>query len=263
MRFIWTAAVAVVLSVSHSCGSERLVATTVMGYKLFWTTDDESYDTLGWKQVISLYTKENVDDHSSMSSAQSLLQANGIRVLRLRNTNAVSLAILAELGYRVIVLSQWNGEPEGYIQVAHVSGYNVQHLRTDFLWEIITGAKVQEDRNVVAGRTAKLLFGDYGYCAFPCDADIAAKAGIVQGTTEDIELEFKGGERAQVNILRRIHQAYLIADAKKKPSAIVAEIEAEMDKLKLDLSYKPPEIVEVKFDKTTPDIRLPQTGLYR
>jgi hypothetical protein len=66
----------------------------------------------------------------------------------------------------------------------------------------------------------------------------------IQGFTVEVpEAQYK----EDMNVRRTLFAVYAVVPAKTKPAGLISEIEGEMDRLKLDLSYKPPEVKKVEF----------------
>jgi hypothetical protein len=61
-----------------------------------------------------------------------------------------------------------------------------------------------------------------------------------------INRNYESGNNEAQDIKRFIYTVYMVADKTKKSSKIASEIESQMDKLKLDMSYKPPKVKEVE-----------------
>jgi hypothetical protein len=62
----------------------------------------------------------------------------------------------------------------------------------------------------------------------------------------DYVLDFVGGRSLPVTFVRRAYRAYVVAASDCRPAALTSALEAEMDKLKLDMSYKAPVFRELK-----------------
>jgi hypothetical protein len=76
--------------------------------------------------------------------------------------------------------------------------------------------------------------------------DVLVSSREITGTTEGLVIEFTGQRSAEsFKVRRKIWDAFLIADAKKKDSAIITDIETVMDKMKLDMSYPVAKLVSI------------------
>ncbi|MBD3243464.1 MAG: hypothetical protein GF331_22935, partial [Chitinivibrionales bacterium] len=91
------------------------IAGTLLGRPLYWRYDLVRLDTLGGRSVLR---RAGVDDNRArdVRSPRELaraLNAADMKLLRLRDANAMALALLQQLGYHVVCLTQWSCEIEG------------------------------------------------------------------------------------------------------------------------------------------------------
>jgi len=103
-----------------------------------------------------------------------------------------------------------------------------------------------ENRNVGAGK----LYGVPFYWqtdSFKADTLLCSSVFKKLAVKQKEILSFNSKEDFEDQaVKKRIWATYLCAPYKKDPNDIIQEIESMMDALKLDLSYKPPQIKSLK-----------------
>jgi hypothetical protein len=227
---------------------QKSSAGVMLGKSFWWKTNTLIYDTLGWSEV----ERKLMPDTSNLKSpiaACALLAKNGKTIYRLKNLSAMSLIILRDLGYRVALSTQWTALSQNQIKVA-VSGasndYMQQDVRTDYLWETIDTFAIQKPTETVTDYTVELSFADGGMVQYFGKEDVLSSSREITGIADGLVIEYSGQRSAEaLKVRRKIWDAFLIVDAKKKDSAIITDIETVMDKMKLDMSYPVAKLVSI------------------
>jgi hypothetical protein len=215
---------------------------------MFLDSDHARFDTLGWDSVSRGY---GVSSQARGPGAACVdFAQKGKQILFVRNLTALSAAILSDLGYRVWILTQWRAETQSDIKYSTPGAddnYAKRRYLSDLQWEKLDRCEVEKPTKIVPEYNVKLWFAGAGYGILEGRAEVANRSEPIQGTPDGLVLSIEGGEHHEDLVVRRcMWKAVIVIDSGTKGSAVVSAIEEVMDKLGLDLSYKPPEFVPVK-----------------
>ncbi|MBD3239477.1 MAG: hypothetical protein GF331_02755 [Chitinivibrionales bacterium] len=229
-----------------SSASGRHVVGSICGQKVFFREENTRIDTLGWDKVEQQYFDADSSKRRRPEQAVAAFEAHGKRIYRLRELSAIGAAILQDLGFDVVLLSQWVAQPSQYINPDGPSSrgdsYQRQRIVSDYLWERLSGAELERPSELAQDLQVTLRFARDNRSTVPGKQLIVKHAMPLVAPGEAVVLSFVGGTSVETFFKRRPYRAYLIAPAELSVKKIIARIEGVMDKLKLDLSYTVPEI---------------------
>ncbi len=227
--------------------SRNYIAGEMLEKKFYWQTRDLTYDTLGWDKLTGY---ESTDGYKGVAQACGPLQEADKQAFFLKDITALSAVILIDLGYEIYVLTQWGGKTQEAIKVS-VPGldqdYRERSIFTDFLWEKVTRYEIEKPTDLQPDYEVKLYFGNNGYAIYPGREKLRTNAAQILGTTSGLVLEMDISAE-DLPVRRLVHQAYLIAGDSARSGKVVRKVEKSMDKLGLDLSYKPPVVKPVECE---------------
>jgi hypothetical protein len=230
--------------------STRFAAGQLFGLNLFWDDGKFVADTILNGKICS---KELVDSCSNSSFHANCIRIckSGKTIYKVKSISSISAAILHDLGYDVFYLTQLQAvTPEGInIGAPGMSqNFHYQTAFSDYLWEVVSDTKIDKKPKTASTEfDVRLYFESNGYCMYGGKSDILSERAQIMGTNQGIVLKLLGNTGwADMTIHRRILGVYLMADKAKKSTAMVGDIEHEMDKLNLDISYKPPVLTELR-----------------
>jgi hypothetical protein len=222
-------------------------AGSLVGKSLYWQPQEElELDTLGWDQWGSDAVVVGQAD-TTVGALVGRLGQNQLQVVQLRQCSAIVAALVSQMhNYSLVVLTQWHGSTKGLVKVPLPGMVNqaVQHnIVSDYLWERPSAIKITDAGSVgQSDYGVELLFGPFGSAQFGAREQVVlqdrAMSGVHGFSVAVPEVEFY----EDVFMQRTILAVYLVAPADKRTKDIVADIEKMMDRKKLDLSYKVPEI---------------------
>jgi hypothetical protein len=218
--------------------------------KIYLQTDNIVLDTLDWKNIDKRHGL--VTNASNPVAACSTYNANGMCIFKVSQATGMTLAILKDLGYEIIVLSQWNMLPNDMIKInmpSTDSEYGRRRFMSDFLWETVKKIDIKGPTKLVEDYTLSISFEDAGYCSYMGKEEILNAFPQMLSSEQTIRIYFDNGMVEELLVKRKMYKAYLLTDKNKKASDIIGEIEAGMDKMKLDMSYTVPKITAVEFKK--------------
>jgi hypothetical protein len=244
--------------VSHETGgadhSRRLAAGNLFGLGLFWDDGNFVADTILMSKICS---KEPVDSCSNNSFRANCVRINknGKSIYKVKSVSSISAAILHDLGYDVFYLTQLQAvTPEGInVGAPGMSqNFHYQTAFSEYLWEEVSDTRIEKKPKTSSTEfDVKLYFDNNGYCQYGGKTDILSERAQIMGTNQGIVLKLLGNTGwSDMTINRRIVGVYLMSEKAKKAAALVNDIEHEMDKLNLDISYKPPVLTELRFAGT-------------
>lgn len=226
-------------------------AGNLLGVSFYWDNQDFSADTISSGGVTKLVGKRHEEMnpftfHAFLSAAKEA----GKTIYELKECNGISAAILNDLGYPVVLATQWSSITDYDIKVYSPGmddEYKQRRLITDLIYETLDTFDIDKPSKLKEDYTVALHFSRGGRAKYEGKEIITGKAQpyITPGAGLVISLD-RAETHEDQDIQKRIWDAYLIVDGKKKTSKVISEIESVMDDLGLDLSYKPPEIVAVK-----------------
>lgn len=228
--------------------ARRVKAGEMLGATFYWEAREQTFDTLRWNDA----EKDlEVKDKGARGVIQSCrpLAAVGKQAFRLKNLTALSLVILKDLGFEIYFLTQWGGTTKNEIKVA-VPGIDDQYKRhsilSDFLWERLDRYEIEKPTTMEPSYTVRVYFSNHGYGTYSGKEKLRTNRVQILGVSDGLVLEFASGDSYEdVTVGRLVHDAYLITDTDLTVKKIIRQVEKTMDKLELDLSYKPPELVPV------------------
>lgn len=226
-------------------------AGTLLNVPFYWDNHDFSPDTVSSAKVTNLVGK-NPEEMKPFTfhAFRTAAQEAGKTIYELKKCNGISAAILNDLGYPVVLATQWSSLTD-YAMKVHRPGmddeYKQRRLITDVIYETLDTFDIEKPSKLKEDYTVELHFGRGGRAEYEGKESITANAQpyITPGSGLVISLDREETHEEQ-DVRKQIWEAYLIVDGKKKPSKIISEIESVMDDLGLDLSYKPPEIVALR-----------------
>jgi hypothetical protein len=220
----------------------------VLGKSFYWQAPSLMLDTIGWTSVEqSLLNVPDSTDKNPQGGCETFTK-NKKAIFRLKKPSALSLVILTDLGYDVIFLTQWSGSISSLLQVPipGIDDFKGQRLLTDLQWETIERYTIDKPNEVQDDYTIKLFFRNGGVSFYKGRENVYQSEEQLTGITDGIVVKLSNGSGLDVLLRRYVFNIYLITPADKTASKLISEIEKSMDGLKLDLSYKAPEILEVK-----------------
>jgi hypothetical protein len=233
------------LSLSFAGAAPR---AEVLDKQFFWYTSGLTLDTLGWDSVEQRAGVEPTGATCPRDAAGEL-RARGKAIMRVEEPSAMSVAVLGDLGFSVVVLSQWTSLPSGELRRKGAHGsiqYGDARLISDYHWEALEKVDIEKPTRMREDFLLTLHFRKGACSEYEGREGLEKSAKHIpvgsRGTSVDYD---EGGGSTDLKPLRRIHATYIITDAGSKPSTVIEEMEKVMDKLKLDLSYKIPKLVAV------------------
>jgi hypothetical protein len=236
---------------AHS--AQNVLAGVMLNHPFYWDADNLKIDTLGFEAALKTAAALDISKARTPRQACDSVLLKGKTFHRLKDPNAMSLAILADAGYPLLALTQWTGATETDVKVSSRGldkDYMKRRLLTDMLWEVVDSAEVQKPAKTATDYTINLHFAEAGYSTWLAKDPIGPEGRQIMGTTAGIVLNYnQGGMSEDITVRRTIRSVYTIADASAKPQTITSAIEKGMDKLGLDLSYKVPELARVACGK--------------
>ncbi len=223
---------------SFSQNDPRSIAGAVLGKNFYYQSTETKHDTIGWLLVGSSLTPD-IDSG---------------RVYKLKNPSAMSLFILDRLGYGIFALSRWQCITRLALKVNNKDmpdRFAKQGIMTDVLWESVDHVtRISEEQPRKA--LIRIHFKDGGFAEMDEKETPSSSTRQLFGATGlVVRYRIEGmpsqTEQAQTQtIYRDFFGLYFVAEAAKTSKQVVSEIEKEMDRLHLDLSYKVPEWAEAK-----------------
>jgi hypothetical protein len=250
MKFAASFSIAFCLLSAVRAQQPRNVAGTMLGVTLYWETFSIAFDTIMFEKIGKQEHLPPGDIKTIEAAAPLIFKKNAKRVFALSELNAISAAILVDLNYRLIVLSQWNSSTDQNIKISRPgmpNEYKKQRGLSDFLYETVERYDVEKPTQIVNDYAVKIHFSGNGYSAYSGKEQLPLSNKELMGTTDGFAVDFTDDSRGEGQRVKRlIYNAYILADKGLKPSKIVSQIESQMDKLKLDMSYKPPKITPLQ-----------------
>jgi len=234
-------------SVIHA---KKLVAGTLFHRDLFWQIDDESFDTIGWNCIDTFFSEE-ADAKHSIQDLSMFLKKQNLKLLEVKECSAISAAILHDLGYHVLAITQWTFQNEDNIKFYRPGmpdTYKKYMIRSHLMWEPVEMVDLKPPEKLQPNYICKIHFTHCGFSIYSGKDILQSKTNVLQANS-GIRIEYIGGDASNINGKRKIYKVFLIVDKSKKRSKIISEIEDSMDKLQLDLSYKSPKLSNFKIDK--------------
>jgi hypothetical protein len=232
-----------------------VTAGTALGMEFYWDNGRFVPDTAS-ANVFCGGTGLDSGCGGSLSENFMRLCRAGKTVYRVKYLSSICAGMLCGLGYRLFCVTQLQATTPENIKV-NAPGlgetFQYQTAFSDYVVEEISSA-VLTKQPAISGidYKIKLCFGreGNGYCTYAGRDDVGAERSEIMGTSDGIGLRFLGNTgSASLKITRRILSVYLLADKSLKSSKIEEGLEDEMDKIKLDISYKPPELLEQHYSK--------------
>lgn len=224
------------------------IAGTLLGRPLYWRFDLVRLDTLGGRDALrhaGIAPPSGGELRSPASLARALAEAE-MKLLRIRDANVIALALLHELGYRVVCLTQWSCRVKGTWPGDNRSYIEDDMAFSDYYWEPLSGVDVDAAPAVRREEyLVELHFARGGHSEYPGKWAALRSREALAGT-EGLILRRTGKRYVAENPYRTILGCYLVVDAGKTIDQVVAHLEQGMDKRLLDMSYKPPSFEVVK-----------------
>jgi hypothetical protein len=250
MNARWTILAVLLLCASSEAADETKSMGKLLGRSVYWVGDNVRLDTLCWDEVEEAILGIDSTDRIRPSEAVGVFADSGYQLYRITNASAVGVALLHDAGCRVLVLSQWNATPQTYFSLNGPSSrgdaYEKQRGVTDYLWERVERTEVAKPGRLGEGFGVTCHFADGGYCTWQ-SADELCKHVVQMVTPADgVHLQFTSGTEMQLTFARRVYEAYAVASSDSSLKQIMSAVDAAMDKMKLDLSYRAPTLVPLK-----------------
>ena len=226
-------------------------AGSLLDVPFYWDNQGFSADTLSSAKVTRLVGKSSEEMKPfTFHAFRRAAEEAGKTIYELKDCNGISAAILNDLGYPVVLATQWSSLTDYEIKVSSPGmddEYKQRRLITDLVYETLDTFDIQKPSKLQENYTVALHFSRGGRAEYEGKEGITAKAQpyITPGSGLVISLDRAANHEDQ-DVQKRIWEAYLLVDGKKKPSKIIGEIESVMDDLGLDLSYKPPQMVSLE-----------------
>lgn len=230
--------------------SANITLGKIFDKKIHLQTDDVVFDTLDWKIIDERHGL--LSFCANPSAACSAYAEKGTRFFKVSQATGMALAILKDLGYEMLVLSQWNILPNDMIMVyapSVRSEYGRRRFMSDFIWETVDRIDLTHPTKIIEDYTLSVWFKDAGYCSYMGKEDILKAFSQMLSSEQTIRIYYDNGTVHDLLVKRKIYGIYLLADMKKKASGIISEMESMMDKMKLDLSYPVPKITAIEPKK--------------
>lgn len=228
--------------------SQNTSAGKIFDIPFYWQTDKTVFDTLGWNVIDD---SMNVDTKcKSPQKACAIYNGSGYYIYKLEDATPMSIAILFDLKYKIIMLSQWNVFPPDKILVESKNTpneYKNHRIMSDYVWEQISKYDFEKPTGKMNDFKLSFHFADHGFSTMKGKDELMKLFVPLESTTEHFRIDFYGGSSSSEVTKRKFFAVYVISKGVKKPSEIVNEIENKMDELKLDLSYKIPKISMLKI----------------
>lgn len=226
-------------------------AGTMQGRHLYWVPQITNLplDTVGWQESQQIALNREPDSTRSLRQALPGIRTAGVEVYRLDKPSAIVIALIRQMGYPVLLLTQWHGALKEKVIVPRpglVQSAFRHTVLSEYIWEFV-------DRCELTGKTPsaddlriRMFYREAGFCEYN-GKDEAQRVDRQMLGVQGFSVFVRESDYSEdMGIMRRIFGVYLIADAKKKPADLQKEIEKAMDRQKLDLSYRLPEIKVVK-----------------
>jgi hypothetical protein len=222
----------------------------MLGKKLYWQSNSITCDTLAW----AAFLKKTFDTTQiTLKNPEPSLEfccVKGMRLYELKGGSAIVGALLYDLGYKIVMLTQWNALPHGKILVGAAGmprEYKDQRIMSDFYWEDVERVEVKKPGKIEDDFSVMLYFSDAGMSVFKGKTELNVACEQVVGTTDGLVLQLNNGTANQdLVIKRRVFRTCVLVPADKNAKAVIAQLEKAMDKLKLDLSYQIPKLTDIK-----------------
>lgn len=218
---------------------------TILGKKVYWESTHPAFDTLGWGEIERSVLQSDSSRARGPHGALGYFAEHERKIFQVKNPTAMNLAILADLGYEPVVLTNWFARPIDQISIDGGPDYERRRIVSDYLWERVSDVDISRGAMDESRYELTFHFDEGGWSRYPgrkrvcsCDQQV-----VTPGKGVEITFANLGGEALVFD--RRILAVYIVAEERKRVSRIVSDIEAIMDKLELDMSYKPAELVEL------------------
>jgi hypothetical protein len=224
-----------------SANSDRYrIAGSLLGKNFFWESRNMVLDTLDWKKAAG---RAGLRADSGVPVSEQIRAAHKQekQFYELKNGSAVSIALLHRLGYPIMVLSQWSGSIHED-NTDQRSMIEKETAITDFMWESLENAHIKRVSNVSVDLVVDLSFQDHGFSSFRGTENLSLARSQILGTAGFSLSDKTKGLMPEPNQYRLIVRVLLVGESSRKTNAITDDLNHSMDSLKLDLSYKAPEI---------------------
>jgi hypothetical protein len=221
-------------------------AGQMAGRLLYWVPwEDIQPDTLGWQRIEIDALGGVKSDCRSPRAALKVFGQNRMRILRMLKPSALSVALAFKRDYRVFMLTQWHTTPTQKVVVPKpgmVQRAAKHRIVSDFLWEPVDKVSVEDPAGVNEDYRVRLYCREAGYSQYEGRAEVTGDNAQILGTHGfSVEVE-EADYHEDLNVRRKVVEVYLVVSAEKSAADAASDIEQEMDKLKLDLTYTVPNI---------------------
>jgi hypothetical protein len=222
---------------------EQIIAGTLLNRKLYWDIRGLELDTIQWTETyraVTGYAPRNASWHTTMIQSKQY----GKRFIELKNASAISVSVLLAKGFQVIALTQWTGKTK--IRNIDPRGqFEQENMISDFSWERIDRSGISRPSGFAVDYAATLYFANGGYSTFSGKEKMNLSRVPIAAEKEFALRDNSKGITVEGNQYRLVIRLFAVAEAAKSNKEIISEIEQGMDSLKLDMSFKPPELIPV------------------
>lgn len=223
-------------------------ARETLGVRFYWTPiDPVRPDTVGWKQLCGRLSELEANSCSEFSGVVFALEHENWRLYHSNDCTALGLALLLQQNVEVHVLSQWHGATVQKFKLSR-PGMSQKEMRqtviSDFHWELPERAAIDAAPSKGADFPVRIYFRDRGHSEYNARDKLVKQSYQVAGGGLSVRLpEIRFEE--DIATKRTLFDVWVVLPAKSDPSTVVKAIEREMDRRKLDLSYKAPTLTPI------------------
>ena len=243
-----------ILGVNHYWQNSEVVSGPVRGSNQYIDLATMSFDTVNFDTCalrIGVLASRKVQ---GVSAACGLFASSQKAIFGVKNPCAMTIPLLAQLGYDILVLSQWNCLPEGEQKVVSAGmskEVKPQRIMSDYVWESVERSVLESPTTMHRDYYVNIYFHGYGYSRYEGKEDFGKSFQQQLGAGDGLVVRFNpyevnGGNTQFLTTRRRIYAVYIVAAVDQTAANIIAKLENEMDKMKLDLSYKMPTIKKIE-----------------
>ncbi len=221
------------------------VAGTVLNRPLFYRHHTAYTDTVGWEEAVRAITGLVRRRIRTPAQASKVLAGEGYVLYELREATAIGVALLSELGYPVLMRTQWSAEVNGRWPADHRSYIEDDRAFSDHLYEQVERASVYRPGRVNDELAVKLEFRNGGYTVLDARRNVLLSQEPIGGVPA---LRMRDGGKRTVGgmPLRLVEACYVVVPRERGAEVVVRQLEEKMDGAGLDLSYRAPRLREAR-----------------
>lgn len=174
----------------------------------------------------------------------------GKQLLRLNGPCALSAALLVDMGYTVLALTQWKWEMARSVWVGKDRAKRDRYARilvSDYLVETVSEVRVTpRTEGLDKGYAVTIHFGNGAFSDYSGAEDLCATPQPIPVRPGDVRQRFSTRFDPMLDVRRHVYAAYVLTDASVDAGKVQKAVEDRMDKMMLDLTYRSPKVTKTR-----------------